>query len=188
VSHLTHRTHRATALALAVGIGLLSACSDGGGDAAGAAAGAAASTGAHAEGEHSAGTTPESTGPGSTAPGSSPGSAAPESAAPGTTAPESSAAPAEARTVTASEGEMYIDLSEDAFTPGSYTIEVVNEGKATHDLVVERDGEDVAATENIGPGESATLTVTLEEGDYVFYCSIGNHRAMGMATTVTVGA
>ncbi|WP_245177460.1 DnaJ domain-containing protein, partial [Geodermatophilus sp. DF01_2] len=28
--------------------------------------------------------------------------------------------------------------------PGGYTIEVVNEGSATHDLVVERDGADVA--------------------------------------------
>jgi plastocyanin len=28
--------------------------------------------------------------------------------------------------------------------------------------------------------------VTLESGDYVFYCSIGNHRSMGMETTVSV--
>ncbi len=81
---------------------------------------------------------------------------------------------------------MYIELSEDSFSAGSYTIEVVNEGNATHDLVVERDGADVAATENIAPGQSATLTVTLEAGEYVFYCSVGNHRAMGMEVQVTV--
>jgi plastocyanin len=83
---------------------------------------------------------------------------------------------------------MYIELSEDSFAPGEYTIEVVNEGNATHDLVVERDGADVAASDTIGPGESTTLTVTLEAGDYVFYCSVGNHRAMGMETDVTVTA
>jgi plastocyanin len=176
---MSHPSRRAAALVLALGVGLLSACSDDGGD----AAEAAASTSEHAGSEHS-----ESTAAGSSTPGSEPStSAAPSSAAPETAAPPA-AAPAEARSVTATEGEMYIELSESSFTPGSYTIEVVNEGNATHDLVVERDGADVAATETIAPGASATLTVTLQEGDYVFYCSIGNHRAMGMEIPVAVGA
>ena len=175
---MSHPSRRAAALVLALGVGLLSACSDDGGD----AAEAAASTSEHAGSEHS-----ESTAAGSSTPGSEPStSAAPSSAAPETAAPPA-AAPAEARSVTATEGEMYIELSESSFTPGSYTIEVVNEGNATHDLVVERDGADVAATETIAPGASATLTVTLQEGDYVFYCSIGNHRAMGMEIPVVVG-
>jgi plastocyanin len=111
----------------------------------------------------------------------------------GTTVTASAAAPssgatdaAEGETVTATEGEMFIELSEDSFTAGSYTFEVVNEGSGTHDFVVERDGADVAATENIGPGASTTLTVDLEPGEYVFYCSVANHRAMGMEVTVTV--
>jgi uncharacterized cupredoxin-like copper-binding protein len=52
--------------------------------------------------------------------------------------------------------------------------------------VVERDGEGVAASDAIGPGESTTLAVTLDPGQYVFYCSIGNHRTMGMEITVEV--
>jgi plastocyanin len=111
----------------------------------------------------------------------------------GTTATASTAAPsssateaAEGETVTATEGEMFIELSEDSFSAGSYTFEVVNEGSGTHDFVVERDGNDVAGTENIGPGASTTLTVDLEPGEYVFYCSVANHRAMGMEVTVTV--
>ncbi|MGY1669354.1 cupredoxin domain-containing protein [Geodermatophilus sp. SYSU D00710] len=172
-------TRRAAALAITLGVGLLGACSDGGeGDT------AAASTSAHAEGEHSEDTpSPSATSSSATSGGTTPSSAAPES-----TPAAAPAAPAEARTVTATEGEMYIDLSESSFTPGEYTIEVVNEGNATHDLVVERDGQDVAASDTIGPGESTTLTVTLEAGEYVFYCSIGNHRAMGMLTNVTVAA
>ena len=90
------------------------------------------------------------------------------------------------QTLTATEGEMYIEVSEDALSAGSYTIEVVNEGTGTHDLVVERDGDDVASTDNIAPGDSTTLTVELEPGEYVFYCSVANHRAMGMEVTVTV--
>ena len=118
---------------------------------------------------------------GTTATTSSPSAA--ESGGPAAT---TSADAAEGETVTATEGEMFIELSEDAFTAGSYTFEVVNEGSGTHDFVVERDGADVAASETIGPGASTTLTVDLEPGEYVFYCSVANHRAMGMEVTVTV--
>jgi uncharacterized cupredoxin-like copper-binding protein len=52
--------------------------------------------------------------------------------------------------------------------------------------VVERDGTDVASSDRIAPGQSTTVSVALEPGEYVFYCSIGNHRAMGMELTVTV--
>jgi plastocyanin len=92
----------------------------------------------------------------------------------------------ETQTITATEGDFSISLDEDGLAPGTYEIEVLNEGSATHDLVVERDGEDVAASETIAPGESITLSVELEAGDYVFYCSIGNHREMGMEIDVSV--
>lgn len=111
------------------------------------------------------------------------------SAAPSSSAPSSSApAEAEAETVQVTEGEMSIELSEDSYAAGEYTFEVVNEGNMPHNFVVERDGADVAATEVLQPGQSATLTVALEEGDYVFYCSVGAHRAAGMETPVTVSA
>ena len=97
-----------------------------------------------------------------------------------------SAGAAQSQTLTATEGEMYIELSSKELGAGSYTIEVVNEGSATHDFMVERDGDDVAGTDTIAPGSSSTLEVDLEPGEYVFYCSIGNHRAMGMEVTVTV--
>lgn len=116
-------------------------------------------------------------------------SAAPTSSAAETTteqAEPTAADAAESRTVTATEGEMFIQLSEDSVTAGSVTFDVANEGSATHDFVVERDGDDVAGTESISPGSSTTLTVDLEPGEYVVYCSIGNHRQMGMEMTVTV--
>jgi plastocyanin len=95
-------------------------------------------------------------------------------------------APAETQSITATEADFSITLDRDDLTAGAYDIEVVNDGSATHDLVVERDGDDVAASDDIAPGASTTLSVTLEPGEYVFYCSIGNHRAMGMELTVTV--
>ena len=138
---------RSGALALAVALGLLTACSGG------------------EESSGSGGTSAAATSPGD--------SAAPTSAA-------------EGETITATEGEMFIELSEDSISAGTYTIEVTNDGSGTHDFVVERDGNDVAGTDSIGPGSSASLTVDLEPGEYVFYCSVGNHRAMGMEVAVTV--
>jgi plastocyanin len=104
------------------------------------------------------------------------------SAAGGTSAP----GPAAAQTVTATEADFDITLDQDALAAGDYEITVVNNGRAGHDLVVEQDGEDIAGTETIPPGGSATLTVTLAAGEYVFYCSIANHRTMGMELTVQV--
>jgi plastocyanin len=105
-------------------------------------------------------------------------------------APSSSAeAPAaESETVTVNAVDFDFELSEDSYSAGTYTFEVTNTGNMPHDFIVERDGQEVAGTEVLQPGSSATLEVTLEEGDYFFYCSVGAHRANGMEVPVTVSA
>ncbi|MGY1593942.1 cupredoxin domain-containing protein [Geodermatophilus sp. SYSU D00708] len=104
-------------------------------------------------------------------------------------APSSAEAPAaESETVTVNAVDFDFELSEDSFAAGTYTFEVTNTGNMPHDFVVERDGEDVAGTEVLQPGGTATLEVTLEEGDYVFYCGVGQHRANGMEVPVSVSA
>lgn len=115
-----------------------------------------------------------------------------------TAAPSSSAAasPTESGGTEAGEGESQsltatavdfdFELDTTELAAGEYEVELVNEGGASHDLRFERDGEDVAGTEVIQPGKTATTTVTLEPGEYVIYCSVGNHREMGMEKTVTV--
>jgi plastocyanin len=92
----------------------------------------------------------------------------------------------EAETIEVSAVDFSFELDEDSFSPGTYEVTLTNDGDATHDLVVEQDGEAVAESDQIGPGESTTFEVTLEEGEYVFYCSVGNHRAMGMEVPVDV--
>ena len=86
----------------------------------------------------------------------------------------------------ATEKDFSISLDQNNVKPGTYTITVVNDGNATHDLAVEKDGTTKAKSASISPGGSTTLTVDLGAGKYVFYCSIGNHRAMGMELTVQV--
>jgi uncharacterized cupredoxin-like copper-binding protein len=88
--------------------------------------------------------------------------------------------------LTATEADFSITLDKDKLTAGTYDIKVVNKGHATHDLVVAKDGKDIGQSDTVAPGNSTTLTVTLASGDYVLFCNIGNHRAMGMETTVSV--
>ena len=90
----------------------------------------------------------------------------------------------EAVTVTATDFELQV--GEDGLSAGEVEFTLVNDGGATHDLVVERDGEEIAAVGAADPGETSTVTVTLEPGTYVLSCSIADHRAMGMETTVEV--
>ena len=87
-------------------------------------------------------------------------------------------------TVTGMDFEYELDGTE--LAAGDYEIEFVNDGGASHDVRVELDGEDVAMSEVIAPGDTTTFEVTLEPGEYVFYCSVGNHRGMGMEVPVTV--
>ena len=88
--------------------------------------------------------------------------------------------------ITATEADFSITLDKTQLTAGTYDIKVVNKGHATHDLVVEKDGKDIGQSDTVAPGNSTTLTVTLRSGNYVLFCNIGNHRAMGMETTVSV--
>jgi plastocyanin len=159
VSHPTGpvRSPRRTAtLMLALGVGLLSGCAMD--DDAAGTADAAPSAGAEA------------------------GSSAAAPASPGSSSPTE----AESATVGVTAEDFSFDLAEDSFAAGEYTFELTNAGGASHDLVIERDGEDVAATDIVSPGSSDSVTVTLEPGEYVLYCSVGNHRSMGMEVPVTV--
>ena len=119
-----------------------------------------------------------------TACGGSSDAASPSSS---TSSSSSASSVGQAQTLTVTEVGFDIKLESSDLPAGDYTITVKNEGDATHDLVVEQDGKDIAKSDTLGPGDSATFTVTLQPGQYVFYCSIGNHRAMGMETDVTVG-
>jgi plastocyanin len=109
-----------------------------------------------------------------------------DAASPSSSTSSSTSAVGQAQTLTVTEVGFDIKLESSDLPAGDYSITVRNEGDATHDLVVEQDGQDIAKSDTLGPGDSATFTVTLQPGQYVFYCSIGNHRAMGMETDVTV--
>lgn len=87
--------------------------------------------------------------------------------------------------------EFTIEGSNYKFSPNQMT---VNKGdtvkitlkvtEGTHNLVVE--GYDVS-TKIIGSGSQETLTFVADEvGSFEFYCSVANHRALGMTGTLVV--
>jgi uncharacterized cupredoxin-like copper-binding protein len=108
-------------------------------------------------------------------------SSATSSAAAGSSSPE-----ATGTTVTADEADFSITLSRSSLSAGTYTFEVKNTGHATHSLTIEGPGGVDMTSDKVQAGQSTTMTVTLQSGRYQVYCPIGNHRAMGMDTTLTV--
>ena len=85
------------------------------------------------------------------------------------------------------ETEMSLDPSEITLQqPGAYVFRAVNVGNVVHSLRIEGNGIEEQQTRDIGPGESADLTVTLGPGTYELDCPVDNHEELGMRGSVTV--
>lgn len=68
---------------------------------------------------------------------------------------------------------------------GENKIEFTNDASIPHDVKIERDGKEVGGTDVV-TGGTADATVTLEAGDYTFFCSVPGHRQAGMEGPLTV--
>lgn len=96
---------------------------------------------------------------------------------------------------TMAEGEVQeftIDGSNFSFTPNTMTVNegdtvritLVNDDNMPHDFVLD---EFDARTEILNTGETETIEFVADEaGTFEYYCSVGNHRAMGMVGTLIV--
>ena len=90
-------------------------------------------------------------------------------------------------------GAVELAATEFAFEPaevsvdeaGEATFTVSNDGQAPHALALDGNGVE-EETGTISPGESASLTVDLEPGEYELYCPVGDHRDQGIAGTLVV--
>ena len=79
-------------------------------------------------------------------------------------------------------GAFAFDETELTAAAGEVTIELVNDSGIPHNVEIE--GQD-AVSETITEG-STEVTVTLEPGEYVYFCNIPGHRQGGMEGTLTV--
>ncbi len=90
-------------------------------------------------------------------------------------------------TVSFTESEFQIEPATLALKPGTYVFNIRNTGQLPHDLrVTTSDGSEVARSQAVTAGTSTTVEVKLQQGTYTVWCSVGDHRARGMESTITV--
>jgi uncharacterized cupredoxin-like copper-binding protein len=83
--------------------------------------------------------------------------------------------------------EYSLTLSRLKVHAGPALIELDNMGQDPHDLRVQRIGaKHIAGAPVLKPGGRSTLSVKLVPGRYSLWCSLGDHRALGMAATLIV--
>lgn len=128
------------------------------------------------------------------------GSSSPPSAEPGTTAPATTPAATAPAATTAPAGGSTVQVAADpggalAFvqttltaTPGATTFVFTNDSPVPHNVTFEKAGteDELGATKTI-QNATASVTLTLPEGTYTYYCSVPGHEAAGMKGTLTVG-
>lgn len=116
--------------------------------------------------------------------GSDEPSTQPTSSSPATSA--SGSPSASGTTVTVTETDFALELSQDTFTPGTYTFVAENAGGTTHALEIEGPGIDEPETDDLAPGDSGQITVDLQAGTYELSCPVGDHKDRGMNVEITV--
>jgi uncharacterized cupredoxin-like copper-binding protein len=97
-------------------------------------------------------------------------------------------AAAAGQTVTVQEKEFKITLGGSAkkLEPGKVTFVVKDTGKLQHDLAIKGPGLKQKQTSLLSPGKGANLTVTLEKGTYIVWCTVPGHRQLGMVAKLHV--
>lgn len=70
--------------------------------------------------------------------------------------------------------------------PGFTVFRVTNQGDEEHNFEVEGQGDEHVFPQDLQPGETQTMEVDLQEGSYVVYCPVSNHRSLGMELNLTV--
>jgi uncharacterized cupredoxin-like copper-binding protein len=97
-----------------------------------------------------------------------------------------SSSDASATTVPVDLTEFKIGLTKSTFTAGTYTFTATNSGKFPHAFQVDGPGVADKGTGTVQPGDSGSVTVTLQKGTYTFYCPVPGHKEKGMTMQVTV--
>jgi plastocyanin len=81
-------------------------------------------------------------------------------------------------------GALAFDQTELTASAGEVTIHLTNDAQIPHNVEVEGNGvEEVSDTIT---ASDTNLTLTLEPGEYEFYCAVPGHREGGMEGTLTV--
>ncbi|MGE3796193.1 MAG: PQQ-binding-like beta-propeller repeat protein [Thermomicrobiales bacterium] len=124
-------------------------------------------------------------GPSDATPAAGPGATDTDAAAtPGATAPDASP-------VAGAEAEVTVEMIDINFVPKEFTIEantdavvgLINNGVAIHNFNID---ELEIASGDFQSGETGSVTINAEAGEYTYYCSIPGHREAGMVGVMIV--
>ena len=105
---------------------------------------------------------------------------------------------AAAEVVKAQLGDYTVTPSTTSVPAGKVTFEATNVGQVPHELMIERmpikmdapgqPNEDAAQgmIDDMGPGQSGSMTLNLKPGNYELFCNVPGHYAMGQHTMFKV--
>jgi plastocyanin len=71
-------------------------------------------------------------------------------------------------------------------SPVPIELTLQNSGSVVHNLVILRDGQEIADTSFISRGQTSSLTTSLDPGEYQFMCTVGDHAELGMVGELQV--
>jgi plastocyanin len=77
------------------------------------------------------------------------------------------------------------DTTELSAKAGEVTIDFDNPSPIAHDVAIEKDGKEIAASELVTEGKDS-VSAELEPGTYTFLCTVPGHAEAGMEGTLTV--
>lgn len=83
-------------------------------------------------------------------------------------------------------GDIFFDPAEIEAPAGDIPITMLNIGQARHTLLFDEPGPTDFKLEVVSNGDGDAGTVTLEPGEYTFYCDVPGHREAGMEGTLVV--
>jgi plastocyanin len=81
--------------------------------------------------------------------------------------------------------QIAFDTTELNAKPGKVTIDFDNPSAVPHNVVIEKDGKELAGFEPITESQEE-VSADLEAGTYTFICSVPGHAELGMEGTLTV--
>jgi plastocyanin len=82
-------------------------------------------------------------------------------------------------------GQLAYDRKQATVAAGKVTVDFSNRSPVAHNVTIARGGKVLVATRTI-TSSTATTSVDLPPGSYVYFCSVDAHRQAGMQGTLTV--
>lgn len=91
-------------------------------------------------------------------------------------------------TVVVESFEWGFEILENTGVEGPVSVEIRNTGGTAHNFTIDAAVGDIKTIppDNVAAGETATGTLQLFAGEYVYYCSIPGHRQQGMEDTIVI--